>query len=65
MYDKVLVPTDGSDHADRGVDYGVELAATNDAELHVLFVVDESVYVTTPAAPRLPMKMTSISCLSA
>ena len=49
MYDKVLVPTDGSDHADRGVDYGMTLAAENDAQLHVLFVVDESVYGTTPA----------------
>ncbi|MBX0286269.1 universal stress protein [Haloarcula salinisoli] len=49
MYDKVLVPTDGSDHADRGVDYGMDLAAENDAQLHVLFVVDESVYGGTPA----------------
>ena len=49
MYDSILVPTDGSDHAARGVDYGLDLAAETDAELHVLFVVDESVYGTTPA----------------
>ena len=49
MYDTVLVPTDGSDHAARGVDYGMDLAAEHGAELHVLFVVDESVYGTTPA----------------
>lgn len=49
MYDNILVPTDGSDHAARGVDHGLELAATHGARLHVLFVVDESVYGTTPA----------------
>ncbi|MDS0280981.1 universal stress protein [Haloarcula onubensis] len=49
MYDNVLVPTDGSDHADRGVEYGMDLAAASDATLHLLFVVDESVYGTTPA----------------
>ena len=49
MYENVLVPTDGSDHADRGVDYGMDLAASTDARLHFLFVVDESVYGTTPA----------------
>jgi nucleotide-binding universal stress UspA family protein len=49
MYDNVLVPTDGSDHAARGVDYGMDLAASNGAQLHILFVVDESVYGATPA----------------
>jgi len=49
MYDNILVPTDGSDHAARGVDHGLDLAAAHDARLHVLFVVDESVYGTTPA----------------
>jgi len=49
MYDTVLVPTDGSDHAARGIDYGMDLAAENDAQFHVLFVVDESVYGATPA----------------
>lgn len=49
MYDRVLVPTDGSDHATRGVEHGMDLAAEHDAQLHVLFVVDEAVYGTTPA----------------
>jgi len=49
MYENVLVPTDGSDHAARGVEYGMDLAAAHDAQLHFLFVVDESVYGTTPA----------------
>ena len=49
MYDNILVPTDGSDHADRGVEHGLDLAAAHGARLHVLFVVDESVYGATPA----------------
>ncbi|WIV68327.1 universal stress protein [Natrialbaceae archaeon AArc-T1-2] len=40
MYEHVLVPTDGSEPADRAVDQAVELAARFDATLHALFVVD-------------------------
>ncbi|WP_029601862.1 universal stress protein [Halococcus hamelinensis] len=49
MYSHILVPTDGSEHAYRGVERGLELAQEHDAHLHVLFVVDESVYGSTPA----------------
>jgi len=49
VYDNILVPTDGSDHAARGVDHALDLAAAHGARLHVLFVVDETVYGTTPA----------------
>ena len=49
MYSNILVPTDGSDHAERGVEHGIDLAAEHDATLHVLFVVDEKVYGSTPA----------------
>lgn len=41
MYTSVLLPTDGSDGARRGVDAGVRLAAEHDATVHALFVVDE------------------------
>lgn len=44
MYENVLAPTDGSDNAARGVAHGIKLAAETDAHLHVLFVVDETVY---------------------
>lgn len=40
MYDTILVPTDGSDVAEAAVEHAVELAATYDAEVHVLYVVD-------------------------
>ncbi|AKU07026.1 universal stress protein [Haloferax gibbonsii] len=40
MFDHILVPTDGSDHAVRAAEYAVDLAATYGAALHVLYVVD-------------------------
>lgn len=40
MYDTILVPTDGSEDADRAVRYALEQAARFDAALHTLFVVD-------------------------
>ncbi|MWG35306.1 universal stress protein [Halomarina oriensis] len=43
MYDRILVPVDGSDIASAAADHAFELARTVDADLHVLFVVDESV----------------------
>lgn len=49
MYQDVLVPTDGSDHAERGVEHGIDLADEHDATLHALFVVDENSYGETPA----------------
>jgi nucleotide-binding universal stress UspA family protein len=48
MYHDILVPTDGSEHAERGIERGLELAVDHDARLHVLLVVDESVYGSTP-----------------
>jgi len=40
MYDRILVPTDGSDCADSAVEHAIDIAAQYDAELHVLSVVD-------------------------
>jgi nucleotide-binding universal stress UspA family protein len=40
MYDRILVPTDGSDCADAAVTHAVDLATQYGAELHVLFVAD-------------------------
>jgi nucleotide-binding universal stress UspA family protein len=42
MYDTILVPTDGSDIAERAVDHAVDLAEKYDAALHALYVVDTS-----------------------
>lgn len=40
MYDTILVPTDGSEHARRAADHGLFLADRFDAHVHVLSVVD-------------------------
>lgn len=44
MYDAVLVPTDGSPEAEYAAHYAVALAGTTGATVHVLSVVDESLY---------------------
>lgn len=42
MYDRILVPTDGSDGSDRATEEAIELARAFDAEVHALYVVDPS-----------------------
>jgi len=44
MDDTILVPTDGSDPANRAVEHGFELAERFDATLHALYVVDTRRY---------------------
>ena len=39
--DLVLVPVDGSDQSERAADYAIAVADRYDADLHVLFVLDE------------------------
>jgi nucleotide-binding universal stress UspA family protein len=46
MYDTILIPFDGSDEAMKGAEHGIELAATCDATVHALYVID------LPGAPR-------------
>jgi nucleotide-binding universal stress UspA family protein len=48
MYDRILLPTDGSAGTDRAVGEAIELAAETGAELHVLFVVEN-----VPYAPEM------------
>jgi nucleotide-binding universal stress UspA family protein len=40
MYERILVPTDGSDVAESAVDHALDLAEQYDAEVHALYVVD-------------------------
>ncbi|GAB3685762.1 universal stress protein [Salinarchaeum chitinilyticum] len=39
MYERILLPTDGSESADAALDHALDIAAQYDAELHVLHVV--------------------------
>ncbi|SER87242.1 universal stress protein [Natrinema salaciae] len=43
-FERVLVPTDGSDHARTALELGVEIAAETGATLHLLSVVDATRY---------------------
>ncbi|MEE6209647.1 universal stress protein [Salarchaeum sp. III] len=40
MYDRILVPTDGSDVSEVAIEHAVDLAEKYDAEIHALYVVD-------------------------
>jgi nucleotide-binding universal stress UspA family protein len=40
MYDRILVPTDGSEAADRALNLAVAVAEAHGAELDVLYVTD-------------------------
>lgn len=40
MYERILVPTDGSDVAEKAIDQALNLAKQYSAEVHVLYVVD-------------------------
>jgi nucleotide-binding universal stress UspA family protein len=39
MYERILLPTDGSESADAALDHAMDIARQYDAELHVLHVV--------------------------
>jgi nucleotide-binding universal stress UspA family protein len=41
MYDRILLPTDGSGPSDAARDHAVGLAETYDATLHVIYVVND------------------------
>lgn len=40
MYDRILVPTDGSDVAEAAVEHALDLAEKYGAELHALYIAD-------------------------
>jgi len=40
MYDRILLPTDGSSNTTEALEHACAIAADNDATVHVLYVVD-------------------------
>lgn len=48
MYDRILVPTDGSPSMQAVVDHALELAAVHDATVYGLYVVDTGSFATLP-----------------
>ncbi len=45
MYETILFPTDGSDHANVVAEHAIDVAKTRDATLHVLSVVDDRAFL--------------------
>jgi nucleotide-binding universal stress UspA family protein len=48
MYERILVPTDGSPEVDAVLDHATDLAATHDADLHALYVINTAGYAGLP-----------------
>ncbi|NHN49041.1 universal stress protein [Halostella sp. JP-L12] len=48
MYDRILVPTDGSEGVERAVEHATDLAAAHGASLHAVYVVNTASYGTLP-----------------
>lgn len=46
MFDRILIPTDGSDPATSAVEMALGLAETHGATLHALFIVDQPTSVS-------------------
>lgn len=46
MFDRILFPTDGTDHSQKVLEYALDIAETRDATLHVLSVVDDRAFLT-------------------
>lgn len=46
MYERILVPTDGSEATKRAIDNAVDIASRYDATVHALYVVDTTVYAS-------------------
>ncbi|TYL36520.1 universal stress protein [Natronococcus pandeyae] len=44
LYEQVLIPTDGSDAAERAAENALEIAARYDADVHAVYVVDSTPY---------------------
>ncbi|WP_128476048.1 universal stress protein [Halorussus pelagicus] len=44
MYDRILVPTDGSTETERAVEHAAQLAAAHDAQLHGVYVVNSATF---------------------
>ncbi|MEF8856237.1 MAG: universal stress protein [Haloplanus sp.] len=44
VYDRILVPTDGSDGVERAIEHAAEVARTNEADIHGLYVLSTDAY---------------------
>lgn len=48
LYDRILVPTDGSEGVERAVTHAVDLAAAHEATIHAVYVVNTAGFTGLP-----------------
>jgi len=48
MYERILVPTDGSAGVERAIEHAIDLAATHGATIHAVYVVNTASYGGIP-----------------
>ncbi|MCQ4333901.1 universal stress protein [Natronomonas sp. F2-12] len=60
MYERILLPTDGSEGTDRAVEQAIGLAAETGAELHALFVVEDAPYAPEMTDERVSAQLREI-----
>lgn len=53
MYERILVPTDGSDAVDAAVDHAIDLAETYGAEVRAIYVVDTATLSAEMDTPQV------------
>ncbi|QLG61708.1 universal stress protein [Halorarum salinum] len=53
MYDRILVPTDGSPAADAAVEHAITIAERFGATLHALYVIDATAYSSLEAGSQM------------
>jgi nucleotide-binding universal stress UspA family protein len=46
MFKDILIPTDGSEGAQRGIEHALDIGEKYGARIHTLYVVDEGIYAT-------------------
>ncbi|WP_144903805.1 universal stress protein [Halobellus captivus] len=46
MFGRILLPTDGTDSMDAVVQTAADIADTRDAEVHILYVIDDRAFLT-------------------
>ncbi|WP_435182720.1 universal stress protein [Halobellus sp. EA9] len=56
MYDRILVPTDGSDGTLQALEHALDIAATRDATVHALSVVDRRLYLAAGEEQKPELK---------
>ena len=56
MYERILVPTDGSANASAAMEHGLDLATRHDAEIHLLHVINTRRYDTSIESQVAPLR---------